>query len=68
MQFTGLTTQIKLKMLLPFGTEWDLTEPQSQMQDFQTEAIFYKGLVQGSSLNTILGKIYYIAECGSKLR
>lgn len=37
-----------------------LTEPKSQMHVFQTEVIDYEGLVQGSSLNTRLGKIYYV--------
>lgn len=52
-------------MLLPIGMVWVLTEAKSQMPVFQTEAICYKGLIQGSSLNTFLGKIYYTAKCES---
>jgi len=44
-----------------------LQNPKATQHVFQTEVICWEGLVRGSSLNTILGKLYCAAECGSKL-
>lgn len=54
-------------MLLPFGMEQVLTEPKKPNACFPNRSNMLRGFGSRRSLDSVLGKLYYAAEWGSKV-